>query len=186
MVLDLQIAIYICNTRSCIRGLGERSIDADYVDGYVNRRGGANYSAGDQFEIIANHINTLNDIFTFTAPAAAVYNIETAKADVEKINVFPNPYYGINARETSRLNKYVTFNHLPQKATIRIFNLAGILVNTIPKDNASQLATWNLRNHNSLPVASGIYIVHVDMPDLGKTKILKLAIIQEEQILPTY
>lgn len=133
-----------------------------------------------------------------TSPAADLYvintqgleyqlsNVNAAKAEVEKINVFPNPYYGLNARETNRLNKYVTFNHLPQRATIRIFNLAGISVVNIPKDDATQFARWNLRNANNLPVASGIYIVYVDMPDLGKSKILKLAIIQEEQILPTY
>jgi hypothetical protein len=32
-------------------------------------------------------------------------------------------------------------------------------------------------------VASGIYIAHIEMPDLGKTKTLKLAVIQE-QIVP--
>lgn len=112
-------------------------------------------------------------------------NREAALAEVEKINVFPNPYYGVSIKDPNRLNKFVTFNHLPPNATIRIFNLAGVLVKTI-KDYTGQFATWNLKNENNLPVASGIYIVHVDMPDLGKSKVLKLAIIQEEQILPTY
>jgi hypothetical protein len=130
--------------------------------------------------------STPSDEFIYTA-TAPTYNAETAKADVNLINVFPNPYYGLNARETSRLNKYVTFNHLPPRATIRIFNLAGILVTTIEKDDAtSQLAMWNLKNQNNLPVASGIYVAYIDMPDLGKSKVLKLAIVQEEQILPTY
>ena len=101
--------------------------------------------------------------------------------------MFPNPYYGVNARETNRLNKYVRFSHLPTTATIRIFNLAGVLVKTlIHSDAGSQFHDWNLRNDANLPVASGIYIVHVDLPDLGKTKILKLAIVQEEQVLTTY
>jgi len=112
-------------------------------------------------------------------------NKEAALAEIEKINVFPNPYYGLNVREPNRLNKFVTFNHLPPNAIIRIFNLAGVLVKTI-KDYTGQFATWNLKNEHNLPVASGIYIVHVDMPDLGKSKVLKLAIVQEEQILPTY
>jgi hypothetical protein len=35
-------------------------------------------------------------------------------------------------------------------------------------------------------VASGIYIAHIDLPDLGLTKILKLAIVQEDQFLKIY
>lgn len=131
--------------------------------------------------------NTNADVYTVNTDGYQYLynNRDAALAEVEKINVFPNPYYGINVRETNRLNKFVTFNHLPPNATIRIFNLAGVLVKTI-KDYTGQFATWNLKNENNLPVASGIYIVHIDMPDLGKTKVLKLAVVQEEQILPTY
>ena len=112
---------------------------------------------------------------------------ESAKQEVDDINVFPNPYYGMNKRETNRLNKWVQFTHLPVNATIRIFNLAGVLVKTIsPASIQGQFVRWDLRNDNALPVASGIYIAYIDMPDLGKNKILKLAIVQEEQVLPTY
>ena len=60
------------------------------------------------------------------------------------------------------------------------------MVRTIDKDSPEQFTRWNLQNNNNYPVASGIYIVYIDMPDLGTTKILKLAIIQEEQILRVY
>jgi hypothetical protein len=46
--------------------------------------------------------------------------------------------------------------------------------------------TWDMTNSSNYPIASGIYVVYVDMPDLGTTKILKLALIQEEQILNVY
>jgi len=142
--------------------------------------------SGDEFQIDAAVVNGSADLFTFTA-TAPTYNLGTAKADVDKINVFPNPYYGVNPREINRLNKFVTFNHLPTNATIRIFNLAGVLVKTIQKHDATtQFATWNLNNESNLPVASGIYIIHVDMSDLGKSKILKFALVQEQQILPIY
>jgi len=49
-----------------------------------------------------------------------------------------------------------------------------------------QFDFWDLQNDNDYPVASGIYIVYVDMPGLGTTKILKLAVIQEQQILRVY
>ena len=73
----------------------------------------------------------------------------------------------------------------PKQATIRIFNLAGSLVNTIIKDSPSQFTIWNLTNHKGLPVASGIYLLHIDMGPLG-VKILKSAIIMEQQFLDNY
>jgi hypothetical protein len=72
---------------------------------------------------------------------------------------------------------------LPAKAVIRVYTIAGILVRTIVKDDPTQFVRWDLNNSYSLPVSSGMYIVHVDMPEIGKTKILKLAIIQPSQIL---
>ncbi|HKI76950.1 MAG TPA: T9SS type A sorting domain-containing protein, partial [Ignavibacteriaceae bacterium] len=129
--------------------------------------------------------STTADEFTFTAPSVT-NNTSLAKTDVEKINVFPNPYYGYSNSETSRQGHFVTFNHLPQKATIRIFDLAGVQVTRLQKDDPSQFITWNMTNQNNYPVASGIYVVYIDMPDLGQTKILKFAMIQEEQILNVY
>lgn len=145
-----------------------------------------NWLAGDEFQFTAAKVNGPNDVFSYVAPAPT-YNPATAKADVDKINVFPNPYYGFNPNETNRLGKFVRFSHLPANATIRIFTLAGVLVRTLPTtDGTSTYADWNLRNESSLPVASGIYIAFIDMPGIGKTKTLKIAIVQEEQILPTY
>jgi hypothetical protein len=141
--------------------------------------------AGHKIRFFLNKANTTADTYTFTAPEAD-YSAETAKADVEKINVFPNPYYANNELETSKYYRFVTFSHLPEKAKIRIFNLAGQLVRTIDKSSTDQFEEWDLFNESGLPVASGMYIVHVDMPDLGKTKILKLAIIQGEQILDRF
>jgi CTP:molybdopterin cytidylyltransferase MocA len=37
-----------------------------------------------------------------------------------------------------------------------------------------------------LPVASGIFVAHIDMPDVGKSKILKLAVIAEQQFLENF
>lgn len=151
----------------------------------VQRRGGANFTDGDEFLILANHINTSNDVFTFTAPAPSS-SVDLAKKDIEKINVFPNPYYGVNSEELNKYNRFVTFSHLPAKATIRIFNLAGVMVRTIEKNSTTQFERWDLANDSGLPVASGLYIAYIDMPDIGKTKILKLAIIQEQQILDRF
>lgn len=126
------------------------------------------------------------DVFSFRPGAATYANTDKAKNELDQINVFPNPYYGVNSEELNKYNRFVTFSHLPTKATIRIFNLAGVLVQTIDKDNPDQFQRWNLANGNGLPVASGLYIVYIDLPDLGETRILKVAIIQEQQILDRF
>ncbi|MCW8813025.1 MAG: T9SS type A sorting domain-containing protein, partial [Chlorobium sp.] len=117
---------------------------------------------------------------------APAFSNTLAKSQVSDINVFPNPYYGVNSEEVNKYNRFVTFTHLPEKANIKIFNLAGVLVRSIEKDDADQYQRWDLANQNGLPVASGLYIAYIDMPDLGSTKILKVAIIQEEQILDRF
>ncbi len=147
---------------------------------------GATLPIGHKVIFLTNKPNGLDDQFTYTAPAASTNSSDLAKADVNKINVFPNPYYGFQTRETARDAKYVTFSHLPAQATIRIFDLSGVLVKTINKNDPTQFIRWNLQNDNGYPVASGVYVVYVDMPSIGTTKVLKLAVVQEEQILKVY
>ncbi|MDP4196611.1 MAG: T9SS type A sorting domain-containing protein [Bacteroidota bacterium] len=163
---------------------GEQLLPIMYV-GMPTRRSNTGYVVGDQFALWPNHINTAKDAWQFKSATVTVSD-DAAKADVEKINVFPNPYYAVNSQELNKYQKFVTFSHLPQDATLRIFNLAGQLVRTIQKNTTDQFQRWDLNNDSGLPVASGLYIVHVDMPKLGKTKILKVAVIQEQQILDRF
>lgn len=147
---------------------------------------GTNYNKGDTvFVKYANPIQLGKDEFTFATQASS-YNSSLAKTDVNKINVFPNPYYGVNSEELNKYNRFVTFSHLPTNATIRIFNLAGVLVRTVVHSGGDQFQRWDLQNESGLPVASGMYIAYIDMPDLGTSKILKFAIIQEQQFLDRF
>lgn len=131
------------------------------------------------------------DQFTVsTANFASSYSAAAAKADLSAINVFPNPYYGFNRAETSKFARFVTFNHMPQKAEIRVFSLAGALVKVITKDDATQFVNWDLTNHGGLPVASGLYIAYMTLKDasgadLG-TKTLKIIVVQEQQYLDNF
>ncbi len=149
-------------------------------------RGSHPYLEGEfDLNIFASNVNTAADEFTFTAPAAA-YSDAVAKEDIKNINVFPNPYYAYNALEADRFGRFVTFTHLPEKADIRIFNLAGAQVRYLEKDDETQFMQWDLQNESQLPVGSGIYFAHIDMPKLGKTKVLKVMVIQAKQILEFY
>jgi hypothetical protein len=106
-----------------------------------------------------------------------------AAEDVDKINVYPNPYIGFNNLEANKYERFVRFTHMPQNATIRIFNLAGVLVRSLQKTGGGQFFDWDLRNESGFPAGAGMYVIHVDMPELGKTKILKLGLIPEQQFI---
>jgi hypothetical protein len=144
------------------------------------------------FEIEPFEINALmssniknGDEYSFETPKTVIDDNKLAKNEVDKINVFPNPYYGLQDQEVNQYGKFVTFNHLPKKATIRIFNLAGHLITTLEKNDISQFIRWNLTNGRNFWVPSGIYLVYIEMPELNKTKVLKLAVIMET-IVPDY
>jgi hypothetical protein len=138
--------------------------------------------------IVPNRPNTPNDVFTYTTPVPEK-NSALEQASANNIGIYPNPYYAFNPAETNRLFRFVTFNNMPPQATVRIFNLGGQLVRKIVKDDASQFLQWDLLNHDNIPVASGMYIVHVEanLPSGSTaTKILKLAVIQEQEVLDIY
>ena len=130
--------------------------------------------------LYANPIQAGVDNFTFTTKAS-----ETASSnDVSAVSVYPNPYYGTHEVESSRADKYVSFNHLPMEATIDIYSLGGVFVRSIDKNDAGQFLQWDLKNQYGYPVASGMYVARVTSG--GEEKILKIALVQETQVLKYY
>ncbi len=117
--------------------------------------------------------------FSFTAPGHIENNLKLAKQDIRNINVFPNPYYAGTALGPNVPVDYVTFTHLPKHAILRIFTLNGDLVYRIEKNEESPFCRWNLMNSKGKRIASGLYIVRVEMPELKESKNLKLMVIME-------
>jgi hypothetical protein len=130
------------------------------------------------FAISTTHPLTSQDVFRYKT-YALVTDQNFWIDEFDKINVFPNPYYGRTINELFNNDRYVTFTYLPQRAIFRIFNLAGHLVRKFEKDSPERMFKWNLKNDNNITLASGLYIAHIELPDFGKVKILKLAIIQQ-------
>ena len=140
---------------------------------------------GDEVTFVyANPIQIGGDNFTFSTTKATTTAV--VADDLKKINVFPNPYMGYHDLEGTDsvlpLPKYITFNHLPVsgKVTFRVFNLAGTMVHSFDKSTTTQYQQWDMRNADNFPLASGVYIVHIDVDGIGE-KILKLAIVQEDE-----
>lgn len=125
------------------------------------------------------------DEFSFTSTAPVVGNETIAKdAFFKKIRIVPNPYYGFSLFERTRFQRIMLFTNLPQKCTIRIFDLGGTLIRTIEKDSQDPTYRWDMLTDFQLPLGSGVYIAHIESK-YGSI-ILKLAVFTEQETLETY
>ncbi|NVK04864.1 MAG: T9SS type A sorting domain-containing protein [Flavobacteriia bacterium] len=106
--------------------------------------------------------------FSTTNFATDKNNLTIAENELENIRVVPNPYYARSAYETSQLESTVKITNLPQVATISIFSANGTMIRQINKNNSSTWLTWDLTNDYGVPIASGVYIIHVDAPGIGE------------------
>lgn len=108
----------------------------------------------------------LNDspVFGFNTVSQAVQTnqVEVAKESLDQIRVVPNPYYAYSSYETGQLDNRVKITNLPPKCRISIFTLNGHLVRQFTKDNQEPDLDWDLKNQSGVPVASGVYIIHID------------------------
>lgn len=104
---------------------------------------------------------------------------------LDLINVVPNPYYAYSAYEKNQIENRVKITNLPEKCTIKIFTVSGILVRKMTKDSPITSLDWDMKNQAGIPIASGLYIIHVDVPGVGE-KILKFFGVLRPIDLDTY
>ncbi len=117
-----------------------------------------------------------------------------------EVTVFPNPYRGAAVWDGSRdREKYIWFANLPQRATIRIFTLAGDLVRTIEFDGSTYdagsvqgletfkeknvampggICAWDLITDKDQAAATGLYMFSVVDHDTGEQQVGKFLIIR--------
>jgi hypothetical protein len=130
--------------------------------------------------------NGFNPMYTFgTGDLANTTNdTETAKSALDLINVVPNPYYAFSAYETSQLDNRIKITNLPPKCSITIFTASGTLVRRFKRDvkqdnsegviydparpNTDTSVDWDLKNQKAIPIASGLYLIHIEAPGLGE------------------
>lgn len=99
--------------------------------------------------------------------------VETAGKDaLDLIDVVPNPYYAYSTYEQSRVDNEVKFVNLPPECKIQIFTINGTLVRILEKDNPNTYLSWDLQNEHFIPIAGGVYLIHVQAPGLGE-RVLK-------------
>lgn len=125
-----------------------------------------------------------------------------AQTNMDNIMVIPNPYRGLSKFDGRRegddngdKSRRIWFTNLPEKCTIKIFTLAGDLVQEINHNGsytedvitiskavhsgmtASGIHSWNLLSKNNQIIASGIYLFSVKDAN-GDIKVGKFVIIR--------
>ncbi len=88
------------------------------------------------------------------------------------INIVPNPYNAFSEYERNKLDNRIKITNLPEICTITIYNTQGKLIRRFKKESPITYQDWTLTNHQNIPVSSGIYLIHVEIPGIGE-RVLK-------------
>ena len=70
--------------------------------------------------------------------------------------------------ELKRLDNKVKITNLPEICKISIYSVNGKLLRTFSKDSPQTYIDWDLKNHQAIPIAGGIYLIHVEVPGIGE------------------
>ncbi len=138
--------------------------------------------------------------FSLDGYAPSKEDSEQAESALDLMRIVPNPYYAYSDYEVTEVDNVVKITNVPAKCNIRIYTLEGRFVreykiaqeystqirNGIARlgqfgsgDVENQITTsveWDLKNQAAVPVASGVYLVHVMVPGVGE-RVLKSFVI---------
>ena len=122
--------------------------------------------------------------FSFKVKGAS-FDKKLAKQELDDIFVVPNPYVVSASWEPKspfrfgRGERRLWFMNLPPECTIRIYTTRGYLVAMIEHNGteSNSAASWDLISKDGMDIAYGIYIYHIEAPDIGE-KIGKFAVIK--------
>ena len=124
--------------------------------------------------------------FVINSHEAVLHNVATSENARQEyidsllaaINVVPNPSYSYSKYETaSQLETKVRIVNLPtgiedgkyQGCLIRIYTVDGTLVRTLgPTPVNATTIDWDLHNQTGIPIAGGMYLIHVSVPGIGE------------------
>lgn len=133
------------------------------------------YFVGIKNAAVQNPVNDNFPMFTFDTHelfAQKGNDTDYGTEALEKINIVPNPYYGSSEYELNQLDNIVKITNLPERCIVSIYTPNGGLVRRFDKDNSDSFISWDLKNQNAIAIASGMYIIHIESPELGE-KVIK-------------
>ncbi len=131
----------------------------------------------------------------------AIPGSNPAQSKMRQITVFPNPYKAQAMWDGSGdRDRMLWFANLPERCTIRIYTMAGDLVDEIDHDGATYagddvqlmsdriagnntvlsggMHAWDLISTHDQAIATGLYIYSVEDLDTGDTQVSKFVIIK--------
>ena len=132
-------------------------------------------SGNDNVDNLVTTVNGGRPMYNFSLDALAptTNSASVATSALDDIRVVPNPYYAYSEYETGKLDNRIKIINLPRFVEIKIYTINGELVRTMEKDDPTITSMdWDLENHAGIPIASGIYLIHVQAPGVGE-KVLK-------------
>jgi hypothetical protein len=115
---------------------------------------------------LANSLNRQYPMYRFETSGVATEdnNPQKAQTDLDLIRVVPNPYYayaGGPGYEKNALDNRIKITNLPQQCSITIYSMNGVIVRRFEKDEPKTSIDWDLKNFAGVPIAGGIYIIHI-------------------------
>ena len=128
------------------------------------------------------------DVFTVSTLGygAKPQSLSAERERLKDIGIVPNPYKGASAYEVNKFKDEVRFTNLPDVAIIRVFTLNGTLIKTIRKQQPGiATVSWDLTTDHDMPIASGLYLIHVEAPGVGETT-LKFAVVKKQEHLDVF
>jgi hypothetical protein len=107
--------------------------------------------------------------FDMTKFAADTSQRDFAVNALDLVNIVPNPYYAYSVYETGRLDNNVKITNLPKRCEISIYTIDGTLIRQFKRDTETpNFQDWDLKNSKGVPIASGMYLIHINAEGLGK------------------
>jgi len=138
---------------------------------------------GDVFKVVNKKPFRKGEFYNFTLKSSG-FDRSKAESDINKVIVVPNPYVGAASwepasTEVGRGERRIYFMHLPSECTINIYTLSGKLVDSFKHSStiSDGQESWDLVSKDGMDIAYGIYVYHIDAPDVGQ-KIGKFAVIK--------
>ena len=139
------------------------------------KKNGENPQAGDTLNLYLKKPFLSQDLYRFQMKEATVSE-ENAKQALDDIRVVPNPYVATavwepqNTYNSGRGPREIHFINLPSQCIIRIYDVNGTLVDKLEHDTTIENGTeiWDVLSKENLSISYGIYIYHVDAPNIGQ------------------
>ncbi len=124
--------------------------------------------------------------FTLQNKMAGAITGSQAQTALDSIAIIPNPYYAFSDYESGRNESIVKIANLPPFCKVTIYTLSGNFVRQFEQNEMYQpyqqigpAIEWDLKNHTGKPIASGLYLIHINAPGRGERTLKWMGIMRQ-------